>query len=52
MIDGRSIPMLPVDAVREGVGGEIDLIVGTNLNEGSFFTTLGEPGDSHRRAVR
>ena len=44
VIDGRSIPRLPLDAVRDGAGSEVDLIVGTNLNEGSFFTTMGEPG--------
>ena len=44
VIDGRSIPRLPLDAVRDGEGSEVDLIVGTNLNEGSFFTTMGEPG--------
>ena len=43
VIDGRSIPRLPLDAVRDGVGSDVDLIVGTNLNEGSFFTTMGEP---------
>ena len=43
VIDGRSIPRLPLDAVRDGVGSEVDLIIGTNLNEGSFFTTMGEP---------
>ncbi len=51
VIDGRSIPMLPVDAVRAGVGGDVDLIVGTNLDEGSFATTMGEASDAHRRAV-
>ena len=44
VIDGRSIARLPLDAVRDGAGSDIDLIVGTNLNEGSFFTTMGEPG--------
>lgn len=42
VIDGRSIPGLPLDAIRDGEGGEVDLIVGTNLNEGSFFTAMGE----------
>ncbi len=42
VIDGRSIPLLPLDAVRAGVGGDVDLIVGTNLNEGSFVTSMGE----------
>ena len=45
VIDGRSIPMLPVDAVRAGVGGDVDLIVGTNLDEGSFATTMGEASE-------
>ena len=39
-MNGRSIPRLPLDAVRDGVGSDVDLIVGTNLNEGSFFTTI------------
>ncbi|MET0780633.1 MAG: carboxylesterase family protein, partial [Microbacterium sp.] len=42
VIDGRSIPRLPLEAIRAGEGSEVDLIVGTNLNEGSFFTTMGE----------
>ncbi|WP_314504061.1 carboxylesterase family protein [uncultured Microbacterium sp.] len=45
VIDGRSIPMLPLDAVRNGEGGGVDLLVGTNLNEGSFFTTMGDEAD-------
>jgi para-nitrobenzyl esterase len=42
VIDGRSIPRLPLDAIRSGEGGEVDLIVGTNVNEGTFFTTMGD----------
>jgi para-nitrobenzyl esterase len=42
VIDGRSIPRLPLDAIRDGEGHGVDLIVGTNLNEGSFFTAMGE----------
>jgi para-nitrobenzyl esterase len=42
VIDGRSIPQMPLEAVRQGVGGEVDVIVGTNLNEGTFFTTMGD----------
>ena len=43
-IDGRSIPRLPLDAIRDGVSSEVDLVVGTNLNEGSFFTASVGPG--------
>jgi para-nitrobenzyl esterase len=34
------LPMLPVDAVRNGVNAGVDLLAGTNLNEGSFFTAF------------
>lgn len=43
VIDGRSIPHLPLDAIRDGQGRDVDLIIGTNLNEGSFFTAMGAP---------
>ena len=43
VIDDRNIPSLPVDAVRSGASADVDLIVGTNLNEGSFFTAMAGP---------
>lgn len=41
VIDGRSIHQLPLEAVRAGESSDVDLIVGTNLNEASFFTMTG-----------
>jgi para-nitrobenzyl esterase len=34
------LPQLPLDAVRVGVNGSVDVLAGTNLNEASFFTML------------
>lgn len=34
------LPVLPLDAIRNGVNADVDLLAGTNLNEASFFTTL------------
>lgn len=42
VMDGRSILQSPLDAIRAGASGDVDLIVGTNLDEGSFFTTMGD----------
>tara|TARA_R110002051_G_scaffold62144_2_gene113776 strand:+ start:3538 stop:5091 length:1554 start_codon:yes stop_codon:yes gene_type:complete len=39
-IDGHVIDRVPLDAIRDGVGGDVDLLVGTNLNEASFFTMM------------
>jgi len=39
-IGTRSLPQLPVDAIRDGVNAGVDLLAGTNLNEASFFTAL------------
>lgn len=34
------LPEFPLDAIRRGVNSSVDLLVGTNLNEASFFTEL------------
>ncbi|NYD66718.1 carboxylesterase/lipase family protein [Agromyces atrinae] len=50
-IDGRTLHELPLDAVRRGVNSAVDLLIGTNLNEASFFTEFApdtvEPARSH-----
>ncbi|WP_159618357.1 carboxylesterase/lipase family protein [Ruania rhizosphaerae] len=35
MVDGRLLPSIPLRAIAEGAGSEVDLLAGTNLNEGS-----------------
>ena len=42
-----SLPEPPLDSIRRGTNSGVDLIVGTNLNEGSFAVHLrpDRPGD-------
>jgi para-nitrobenzyl esterase len=35
-----SLPVPPLDAVRSGINSAVDLLVGTNLNEGSFAVEM------------
>jgi len=37
VIDGKTLPALPLDAVRKGAAREIPIIVGTNLDEWKMF---------------
>lgn len=47
-IDGRVLPLLPLEAIRQGVNADVELLAGTNLNEASFFTVMRpqRPGDA------
>jgi para-nitrobenzyl esterase len=38
MIDGDVVPVAPIDAMRAGVGGDIDLLVGSTSQEFNFVT--------------
>ncbi|MFF1883030.1 carboxylesterase/lipase family protein [Pseudarthrobacter sp. NPDC058196] len=38
-----SLPAPPLDAVRNGVNSGVDLLIGTNLNEGSFAVEMRPP---------
>lgn len=40
VIDGDVLPRLPIESVRAGLNSDADLLVGTNLNEASFFTVV------------
>ena len=40
MIDGESIPLDPLSVFKEGICKNIDLMMGTNLNEAKLFTSL------------
>ncbi|NQX05973.1 carboxylesterase/lipase family protein [Rathayibacter sp. VKM Ac-2856] len=42
-LDGRVLPAAPVDAVAAGASSSVDLIIGTNVNEGSGFVDPGGP---------
>ena len=35
-----SLPLPPLEAVRGGLNGDVDLMMGTNLNEGTFAVEL------------
>lgn len=37
-IDGHILHRNPLEAIADGVGSNVDLLAGTNLNEASFFT--------------
>lgn len=36
-IDGRLLAATPLEAIASGVGSDVELLAGTNLNEASFF---------------
>jgi para-nitrobenzyl esterase len=38
MIDGDTVPMVPLDAIRAGAGAEIELLTGYNADEFRLFT--------------
>lgn len=44
-IDGRVLDMCPLEAIRAGRSQDVALLVGTNLNEASFFTVM-RPADA------
>ncbi len=52
MWGGDVLPEFPLDAVRHGVNTDVDLLVGTNLNEGSFFTELRPESTGDHRSAR
>ncbi len=37
VIDGDVLPSLPLDAIRAGAGAELDVLIGTNLEEHALF---------------
>ncbi|MGV8881980.1 MAG: carboxylesterase/lipase family protein [Rhodoglobus sp.] len=45
-IDGHVLHRSPLEAIAAGVGSQVELLVGTNLNEASFFTLHRADGDS------
>lgn len=51
-----SLPAPPLESVRNGVNGRVDLLLGTNVNEGSFAVEMrppspGDPGYPERAAA-
>jgi para-nitrobenzyl esterase len=50
-IDGRILECAPVDAMRAGASGSVDLIVGTNINEASGAVDLRAPDSAELRAL-
>ncbi|MHA2288207.1 MAG: carboxylesterase/lipase family protein [Promethearchaeota archaeon] len=40
IIDGEKVPEHPIQAINKGASKEIDLLIGTNLNEWAFFSIL------------
>lgn len=49
-IDGHILDRSPLDAIAAGVGSQVELLVGTNLNEASFFTLHRADGDARSSA--
>ncbi|TXK16397.1 carboxylesterase/lipase family protein [Homoserinibacter sp. GY 40078] len=47
-IDGRVLAQSPLDAIADGVGSDVDLLAGTNLNEASFFIVARADADETR----
>ncbi|MFI0720706.1 carboxylesterase/lipase family protein [Streptomyces sp. NPDC021224] len=47
--DGRILPAVPVDAVAAGSSSDVDLVVGTNLNEASGYAPLDARGAEIRQ---
>jgi para-nitrobenzyl esterase len=41
VIDGDTVPARPIDRIVAGVGGDIDLMAGSNLDEWNFFLVPG-----------
>lgn len=51
-----SLPVPPLESVRNGLNSDVDLLIGTNLNEGSFAVEMRpnnplEPSYEHRAAA-
>ncbi|MEW1807595.1 carboxylesterase/lipase family protein [Pseudarthrobacter sp. NPDC080039] len=50
-----SLPAPPLDSIRNGLNGGVDLLIGTNLNEGSFAVEMrpaaGDPAYPERAAA-
>ena len=40
VVDGKILPKLPLDAVREGSAREVVVLAGGNLNEGTLFSAM------------
>jgi para-nitrobenzyl esterase len=40
IIDGRELPMLPIDAIRAGEFAHVPLVIGTAVDEGALHTML------------
>lgn len=49
-IDGRVLPVRPLEAVADGLNAGVELLVGTNLNEASFFTEFARDSADQRTA--
>ena len=52
--DGKTLVKHPLEAVRDGFASDVELIVGTNLNEAKLYTALTPPRDvlSEERLLR
>lgn len=37
VIDGQVLPEAPIDALRRGVSADVDILIGTNADEGNLF---------------
>lgn len=52
VLGGDLLPIAPIAALAEGVNARADLLIGTTLNEGSFFTAMPNPRESRTARER
>lgn len=52
LVGGEVLPVSPIESIRSGVNSGVDLLVGTNLNEGSFFTEVRPSATGDERTAR
>ena len=52
VLDDDSLPLDPLDAVRSGVGADVELMLGSNTDEHRFFLVPPGPAGRARRPLR
>jgi len=52
VLDGDTLPLDPVEAVRAGSAAGVELLIGTNRHEGAYFIRQGSPVLKREETVR
>ena len=52
IVDGKTVPVQPLQAVKDGVAKDIELIIGTNRDEAKLFAAPREPIDEGKLVER